>query len=150
MARQVKCPECQQFFIREDDNFVEHQKRFYHKECFDKKKLRSKQREFIFEELEEIGEVNYPHINKQITHFTKDLKFSLEGISKTIQYLVKIGKGDKLNKNIALVEYYYAKAIQYFYEKDLILASRKKEIKKSEEIKVSNQGKSFFHEWEVD
>lgn len=126
----VKCPYCNKNFIREYEdekltqplNFVFYKQRYYHIDCYKKKKTIdekiTQQRQDIFNFLEDnykgTKKLNYPFINKQISQqLSEGLKLS--GILGTLHYF-KDNRPDYDFSSIGLVPYYYEKAKKYYQD----------------------------------
>lgn len=131
----VKCSVCGEYFDRDKIDFVLISPRKYvHKTCnYQKEKTKD---EIDLEELESYIKKIYnnkninPIIRKQIKDFREEYNFTYSGIRKTLIYLYEINKKPiEQNTGIALVPYYYDKAMKYYYNIYLTEKNNKEKLK---------------------
>ena len=119
MARSVKCPICQTSFFREQEEYIEHSGRYYHKLCFEKKKEQELELQELEIYIQNLFNITYvpARIKKQIKQFVEEYKCSYSGIKKTLIYFFEIKKNsiEKSNGGIGIVPYVYQEAAQYYY-----------------------------------
>ena len=111
MARKpaVICLYCNKSFHREDEEYGQEGRRYFHKRCGDKVK---KLQEFLAEKL---GDFYSPtKIKNQINKITKD-GYSLDDICDTMYWWYEIKKSDpsKSNGGIGIFSYVYGDYINY-------------------------------------
>lgn len=117
----VKCLYCKKDFDANQEEYVKPRaNRYAHKECAKKEELRQKTLEQIHEKMQHILGVNYSSqkINKQIKKFLEEGKTEV-GILQTLEYWYDIKKNtpEKANGGIAIVDWVYGEAMNYFYNK---------------------------------
>lgn len=152
MAKKIiKCLYCGEHFDRNDETIktIQIGRRYAHLECYEKHKENKTQEEKDKEALEAyiLKLFNEEKINikirKQIKKFIEELNYTYSGILKALIYHYEIKKGDisKANGGIAIVEWVYQDAFNYYY--DLWLANQRNEhklieryIPQVEEIKI--------------
>jgi len=132
LSRKVKCPGCNEWFIREETEYIfdEKKKRYFHKECYESVSNISSDRESLYTYMCKLFGYEYvmPYIKKQINEMIEEYNFTFKGIELTLDYMYRIEKmnKEKANGGVALVPRFYNKA------KDLYI--RKMEIQESKSL----------------
>lgn len=122
MARPVKCPVCEEYFDRDEEEFVTYSKRHYHKSCFDTYKKDADQYKDLIEYICTLRNETKPttFVTKQIQRFRSDeFGYTVQGIKLALYYYTEIlGKRLIQDKKvgIGIVEYIYDEAQQYFLD----------------------------------
>ena len=173
MAHYCICAICNQKFDRDKIQAVRHNgKRYSHASCepdnkdfipMPPSKEESQEDKDLKALKDYIGKIygdkaNWPLITKQIKTFTKDKKYSLSGILKSLVwfYDVKGNKPDKSNYGIGIVDYCYKDAYNYYLalfiaqeaSKDKTLNNEIKEITIAPpEMRGTKQKLIDFGEW---
>ena len=161
----VKCAVCKkEFDLNEIQGVKYNARRYAHLECYPQGELvpmeKKKEEDSDLKDLKDYiskvygNKANWPIINKQIKKYTKENKFSVTGILKTLKYIYEIKKldTDKSNGGIGLVEYLYQESYNYylglFITQQTTSASELNNISKEVEIKpLVSKGlrKKFFN-----
>lgn len=117
----VQCRFCKQIFDKTKEPFkIFSNGSHAHLSCFEadeKRVLTDEEKlERYIMELFKIDYIN-PRIKKQIKHFVNDCGFTYTGIHKALVYYYEVKHGDieKANNGIAIVEYIYTDAFNYYY-----------------------------------
>ena len=135
----VKCLYCGKSFDASEEEFVKVGRRYAHVICAEDYEKNKTQEEKDKEALEKYimhlfneDKVNV-RIQKQIKRFREELNYTYSGILKALVYHYEIKNGDitKANGGIAIVEYVYKPAYEYYYA--LWLANQKNEHKLKEQ-----------------
>lgn len=118
ISRAVKCPFCEKTFVREEEEYIVHNKRYYHKECYEKKFPNRQEYDELIDYIKKIFKMDIitPLINKQIKDFVKEYKYNYSGMKKTLEYFYEI-KGNNIAKarGIGIIPYAYEEAKNYYY-----------------------------------
>ena len=87
--------------------------------CAEKVLKEKNDRESLYGTIKKIFDIPYPSgfMLKQIKDYKNDRNYTYEGINQTLCYAVKVHKM-KLHRNagLAIVPYYYDKAVSYYIE----------------------------------
>jgi hypothetical protein len=89
------------------------------KPCAEKKEKDKKDRDVLYKTIQTVFKIPYPSgfMLKQIKDFSEQKNYTLEGMTKTICYFVKVHKKDPFkNGGLSFITWYYDSAIEY-YEK---------------------------------
>lgn len=125
MAKQsaVKCPYCDCYFYREEEEFVKIGRRYAHKTCVDVQGQDDILKERIREKAKSVLGTAYvkTRVDKQINEFVEDGK-TLEGILYTLEYWYDIKKmsAEKAYGGIGIVPFIYQEAQEYKSRQDQI------------------------------
>ena len=118
---QVKCPKCGKYFFREDHEFVNTGRRYYHRECFDSLDEEDKLTQEIHRKMRETLKEGYINkkVTRQINQYVSQGK-TLQGILDTLNYWYDVKKEDpaKAAGGIGIVEYVYVEAQKYWKKKN--------------------------------
>ena len=120
MAKQpkVKCPKCGVQFYREDCEYVQIGRRYYHAQCVDKEDTALQE---IHEKMSKLCGDAYSRskITNQIKKYIAEGK-TLDGILQSLCYWYDYKNSDpsKANGGIGIVGYIYDEAIKYFIDKE--------------------------------
>lgn len=125
MARKTKCPFCGVYFDRDVVPFVHDEKkgRYAHQECYNKNEAQKaadeKNKDVLMKYIDTLfkGKANYPLIGKLLKRYKEEFNFTYSGILNTLRYWYEV-KGnsiEKANNSIAIVEYQYQNAYNYYY-----------------------------------
>ncbi len=119
--RPVKCPYCESFFRRSEEEFTYHKNRYWHKQCYtnsiqqaksatqDKKDLHAYIEYILNKKID-------ARIQKQIKTFIEEYGYKYKGIQLTLEYFFEI-KGNPVSKaqgGIGIVPYVYEEAKNYY------------------------------------
>jgi|SRR6185312_4708854 len=114
----VKCPHCKESVDRNTEEFQEHNKRYYHQDCFDFKHGEVIERDALHTYINILKGTKFPssHILRQIKEFQEPpFNYTLRGMLTTLKFMYEVEgvteKGD--NTGIGLIEYYYNKAREH-------------------------------------
>ena len=114
----VKCPYCGQSFRREDIEYVQvSAKRYAHKTCAEQQGqldiIKQQTRELASEWLG--SSLNIGKYNAQYKHFINEGK-TPEEIYQALKYWIEVRKGgpEKANGGIAILDYVFGDAYQYY------------------------------------
>lgn len=158
----VKCPFCEKFFYREDEEYEIYKNRFYHKECYDKIKKENDDKEKLEKFIKELFQLEILPllIKNQIKKYVgADYNYTFSGIMGSLDYFFNIKKNDiHKSKGIGIVPYIYDEAKQYFTNlnnienknkdidlknktiKIIIKKPKRQPIKKIYELEINNEG----------
>jgi len=119
----VKCPYCNKYFHRENEEYVQINKtRYAHKACYDRHNAEMTQEERDKQVLENFIKQLFGlesvsmKIKKQIEDYHDNKGYTYSGIYKTLLYFYQV-KGhsiDKANGGIGIVPYVYDDAKNYY------------------------------------
>ncbi len=120
MAKEVKCPHCEKYFKKEEQEYVHQRNRYWHKKCFESANKEILVKQKLLDYIEKIlyKKPDYK-INSQITNFMKSKNLTYEQIYNALYYFYEI-KGNstaKANGGIGIVPYVVEEAEEYFKEK---------------------------------
>lgn len=85
--------------------------------CAEKKEKEKKDREILYKTIQMIYKIPYPNgqMLRQIKQFAEDRNYTLEGMTKTLCYFVKVqSKTPFLNGGLSFLPYHYDNAIKYY------------------------------------
>lgn len=122
MARKVKCPYCNEWFLREEKDFILLPNgRYAHKKCVDTLGQKDKIKNKIHQKISSLCKEQYSKqkVTKQINSYLKEGKSEI-GILRALEYWYDIKKGDpaKANGGIGIVSYIYGEAAEYFSQQE--------------------------------
>ena len=131
----VKCLYCDSMFDANEEAFVKVGRRYAHQKCAEDHENNKTKEEKDKEALEKyiLQLFNEDKINikikRQIKRYIEELNYTYSGILKALIYHYEVKNGDitKANNGIAIVEYVYKDAYNYYYS--LWLANQKNEHK---------------------
>lgn len=116
MARLLKCyGYCNEKYDK--DNLVKIGAHNFCKKCAEKKQKEQQDRNTLYTTIKTVFKVDFPTgiMLKQIKQFTDERNYSLEGITKTICYFVKVQRQTPtLRGNLSFVPFHYDNAIKYY------------------------------------
>jgi hypothetical protein len=98
------------------------------KPCAKRKEKEQEDRKILYTTIQTVYEIPYPsgQMLRQIKQFTEEKNYTLEGMTKTVCYLVKVMKKKPFkNAGLSFVPYYYDSAQDYYNE----LEERRKNAK---------------------
>lgn len=98
------------------------------KKCAKIKEKENKDREILYKTIQTVYNIPYPNgqMLRQIKQFSDERNYTLEGMTKTLCYFVKIMKKKPyLNAGLSFLPYYYDNAIKYYNDLD----ERRKNLK---------------------
>lgn len=125
---QVKCPVCGEKFYREDYEYVQKNRRYYHQECYETLSEEEKLTQEIHEKVKEYLGTEYlrQKVTRQINEYVAEGK-TLKGILDTIIYWFEYKNGDptKSAGGIGIVAYIYAEAEKFWERKEMIATAQK-------------------------
>lgn len=117
----VKCPSCEQYFYREDEECVKVNNRYYHKRCYDETTKDDIIIDSIHCKMRELcgNAYNKKRIDAKISAYKK-MGFTPIGIKRSLDYWYDIKKNDPTAAygSIGIVEYVYNEAIDYWMQKE--------------------------------
>lgn len=127
---QVKCPVCMEQFYREENEYVQLGRRYYHKECYESMEEEQRIIQEIHEKMRQtLGNLYIKQkVTKQVKDYLDEGK-TAQGILDTIKYWFDVRKEDatKSAGGIGIVGYIYNEAQKYWNEKEM-RESRNKDI----------------------
>lgn len=91
------------------------------KPCAEKKQKEKNDRDILYKTIQKIYDIPYPNgqMLRQISQFQTDRNYTLEGMTKTLCYFVKVKKQKPfLNGALSFLPYHYDSAIKYYDELD--------------------------------
>ncbi len=122
----VKCPVCEQRFLREEVIFVKYKNRYYHKSCFDNQEQESANREKLIKYIERLfhKKIDYK-ITNQLKNFHDVKKFSYIDMYNGLYYFFEIKNNPtaKANGGIGILPYVIDEARVYFQTQEAKHAS---------------------------
>lgn len=143
---EVKCPYCNIIFDTNKEEFVQLNRRYAHKTCYDAaggeappKQTKAKKTEKPEDpELTALKDyiyslfgdgTNWAMVMKQIKKYQTENNYTLSGIRKSLMYFYEVehGEKDKANGAIGIVPFTYQKAFDYYYS--IYLANSQNENK---------------------
>jgi len=136
--RPVKCPGCELFFKRTEEEFEYIKNRYWHKKCYANQRNQAIEKEKLLKYIEQLlhKKIDYK-INNQIKNYTEIRKYTYEDIYHALYYFFDI-KGNsiaKANGGIGIVPYIIEEAKNYFQQKKAI-ASKAQDIDPIIEIRI--------------
>lgn len=118
---QVKCPICEEKFYREDCEYKQVGRRYYHQKCYESQSEDIRLTQEIHEKMRSLLKDAYikQKIDKQIKSYLEENK-TLKGIKLTLDYWYDIKKNDptKAMGGIGIVGYIYKEAQSYWTKKE--------------------------------
>ena len=123
MSRKVKCPTCDEWFIREETEHVfdGKKKRYFHKDCYIGISTAEEDRDSLYKAMCEIFKYEFvvPRIRRQINDMMEEYGYTYKGIELTLDYVYRIEKMDKekANGGIGIVPWFYDKASELYLKK---------------------------------
>ncbi|MFS0643770.1 hypothetical protein [Siminovitchia sp. 179-K 8D1 HS] len=127
--RSVKCPHCNETLDRNIEPFVTHNKRYYHKTCFESFNQRATHRKELIDYICELYNIPAPtgFMLKQIKEFEDTHGYTLKGMEMTLRYFHEIKQEPVLKgAGIGIVEYFYNEARDYYTNLSKIRESNSK------------------------
>jgi hypothetical protein len=118
MARQVKCPYCENHLDKDDA--YEYKKKYYHVECFNKWQKDKEHRQELIDYICKLYRVATPSgmMLKQIKDFQTDYKYTLKGIELSLRYFHEtLGNSVQDGAGIGIVPYVYEDAKRHYIMK---------------------------------
>lgn len=118
------------------ENLVKVGSKNFCKPCATKKEKEINDRDTLYKTIQTIYNIPYPTgmMLRQIKQFSEERNYTLEGMTKTLCYFVKIMKKKPfLNGGLSFLPYYYDNAIKYYNDLD----ERRKNVK-DEGIKTTH------------
>lgn len=115
MARQVKCPYCEQYQDKEDA--VEYKKRYYHEDCFNTWRMEAEHRKELIEYICDLYRIDAPTgmINKQIKDFQTEYNYKLKGIELALRYFHEtLDNRPREGDGIGIVPFVYEEAKKHY------------------------------------
>lgn len=123
MARQVKCPYCQDKLDK--DEAYEYKKRYYHHKCFETWELEKTHRKELMEYISVL--YNKPPsglILKQIKDFQEEYKYKLKGMELALRYFHEtLGNRPQENGGIGIIPFVYEEAKNHYIKQQKISES---------------------------
>lgn len=122
MAYQVKCPICGERFYREEEEYVQEGRRYYHKKCYTAMKNSQDANSLIYKDklydvIKIIFNIKYPtpRILSQIKKF-KSQGYSYLGMWKTLEYFFILNNNSvkKAYGGVGIIPHVYDEASSYF------------------------------------
>lgn len=124
MARQVKCPYCEQKLDK--DNAYEYKKKYYHVDCFNTWELEKVHRKELIEYICQLYNVSVPSgmILKQIKDFQEEYKYKLKGMELALKYFHEtLGNRPQENGGIGIIPFVYEEAKNHYIKQQKISES---------------------------
>jgi hypothetical protein len=118
VAKQVKCPYCNQYLNKEDA--YEYKKRYYHQSCFDTWQLESEHRKELLAYICEIYKLEAPTgmMLKQIKDFKDELHYKYKGMELALRYFYEtLGNSVQSGTGIGIVPFVYEDAKRHYIMK---------------------------------
>lgn len=131
---EVKCPYCNIIFDTNKEDFIQLNRRYAHKACYDAaggekppKQVRAKKAEktedpdliALKDYIQSLfgDKTNWAMVTKQIKNYKEEYKYSYSGILKSLIYFydVKGNSKEKSNNAIGIVPFCYQAAFDYYY-----------------------------------
>lgn len=120
-GRTVKCPHCEEQLDRNIEEFVEHSKRYYHKECLENRQraieAKNKPRNDLISYICELHDTKKPSgfILKQIKDFESEYGYTPKEIEMCLRYFHGIkGNSVKPEYGIGIVLNIYEEAVRFY------------------------------------
>lgn len=126
MARQVKCPYCQNL-LNKDESY-EYKKRYYHPECFNEWKQESDDRKDLIAYICELYRLDVPTgmILKQIKEFREEFNYKYKGMELALRYFYEtLGNPIQESSGIGIIPYVYEEAKKNYILKMQVAESLK-------------------------
>ena len=128
--RPVKCPYCNQYFRRSQEEFVHFRQRFWHKNCYNlqtgERNKEEQDRKELITYIEKLFNKKVDaRILRQIKNFIEDYDYKYKGIQLTLEYFFEL-KGNSLAKSqggIGIVPFVYEEAKNYHIMKNQVSES---------------------------
>lgn len=133
--KKVKCPSCEIFFKRSEEDYIEFKNRYWHKSCYENylNSLNQEEKDLIdlenyIKELFHIEKIT-TNIRRQINKFIRE-GATQQGILNSLIYFydIKHNTTEKSNGGIGIVPYVYKEAQSYFGKLDSITEKNKNKI----------------------
>lgn len=118
MARQVKCPYCEQKLDKEDA--YEYKKKHYHEECFETWRQEVDNRKDLIDCICDLYGLEAPTgmILTQIKKFQEELKYKYKGMELALRYFHEtLGNSVQEGAGIGIVPYVYEDAKKHYMMK---------------------------------
>lgn len=136
MARQVKCPYCEQKLDKEDS--YEYKKKYYHQSCFKQWEQEKTHRQELLQYICELFRIDVPTgmMLKQIKDFQEDYKYKLKGMELALRYFHEtLGNKVQQGSGIGIIPFVYEDAKNHYIKQQKISESIQNNLE-SEEITV--------------
>lgn len=111
MARQVKCPYCEDTLDKDEAH--SYKKRYYHQECFETWQQESEHRNSLIEYIMELYNLDAPTgmMLKQVKDFKEQYNYQYKGMELTLRFFHEtMGRSVLEDSGIGIIPYYYEKA----------------------------------------
>lgn len=118
--RKVKCPQCETYFKRSEENFVFHKNRYWHEACFSSKEAASQHETKLLQYIKRLLHKNIDYkIRNQLNNYVNNKNYSYEDIYNALFYFYDIrgNSTEKANGGIGIVPYVIEEAKEYFDKK---------------------------------
>lgn len=124
MARQVKCPYCEQKLDKEDA--YEYKKKYYHEDCFNTWRQDIDDRKSLIEYICELYNLDAPTgmMLKQIKEFHEDYKYKYKGMELALGYFHDtLENRAQDNTGIGIIPFVYEEAKNHYIKQQRISES---------------------------
>jgi uncharacterized protein Usg len=123
VARQVKCPYCEQQLNKEEAH--EYKKRYYHTTCFEQWRKEVDHRKELTDYITQLyGVAPTGMMLKQIKEFQEEYKYKLKGIELALRYFHEtLGNRVQEGSGIGIVPFIYEEAKNHYIKRMKITES---------------------------
>jgi hypothetical protein len=136
MARQVKCPYCENHLDKDDA--YEYKKKYYHVNCFNEWQQEKAHRQQLIDYICKLYRIEVPSgmILKQIKDFQIDYKYKLKGMELALRYFHEtLGNPVQQGSGIGIIPFVYEDAKNH-YIKQIKIAESLQNLGENDEITV--------------
>jgi hypothetical protein len=123
--RQVKCPHCEKYFNRKENEFKYFKNRYWHLSCYNNRAQEEEEKQKLINYIEKLlhKKVDYK-IQSQLKNYL-DKEFGYKEIYQALYFFYEIKNNsiEKANGGIGIVPYVIEEAKAYFKNKEIIKKS---------------------------
>lgn len=113
--RSITCPSCQEPLDRNNEEFTEHSKKYYHRSCFRIHYQKTQNRKDLIDYACKLHNIKHPGvIVKQIKEFEDDYGYTLKGIELALRYFHEILGNPVDRMGIGIVPWIYEDAKRHY------------------------------------
>jgi len=131
MKHRVKCPYCDTWFFREQEEFGEHKGRYFHKVCYEIVAEQQRQKDALYAYVIKLFNLQAPgpRILSQVSKYVNDHSYTFIGIHQALLYFYEVKKNtlEKSNGGIGIVPFVYEEAKKH-YQREANMRERAMQI----------------------
>lgn len=124
---------CKVNIDRNTEPFEEHNKRYYHEECFRTYHIGAVHYKELIEYICEIYNIKAPRglMVRQIKEYQEEMGYTLKGMEMSLRYFHEVLENEADAKGIGIIPYVYEDAKRHYMYMANVRASAESELKKA-------------------